>query len=51
VKLRGALRFLAKVARPLLKVIGVKAGTVADKAAEGVEIIDRALPEDKPTNT
>lgn len=50
IRLRGPLRFLAKVARPLLKILGVKAGTVAGKAAEGIEVIDKAIPEERHQN-
>lgn len=43
-RLRSILSVLAKVGRPLLRLAGVKGGTVADKAAEGAEILDHALP-------
>lgn len=42
--LRKILGFVAKIARPLLRIAGVKGGTTADKAAEAAEVIDKAMP-------
>lgn len=47
--LRKFIHILAVVARPILRLAGIKGGTVADKTAEGVEIIDKALPPEKPS--
>lgn len=44
--LRRILRFIAKIGHPILRVLGVKKGTVADKVADGAEIVDGALPEE-----
>lgn len=43
---RKALSVVAAVGRPLLRLAGVKGGTVAGKVAEGAEIVDKALPKD-----
>jgi hypothetical protein len=43
-RLRSILGVIAKLGRPLLRLVGVKGGTVASKAAEAVEEIDKALP-------
>jgi hypothetical protein len=34
----------AVLLKPLLRILGVKRGTVADKAMEAGEVIDKALP-------
>ncbi len=35
---------LARVGRPLLRLFGVKRGTVPDKVAEAAEVLDPILP-------
>ena len=49
-KLRSILGFVAKAGNPILNLLGVKRGTVAAKAADAAEIVDKALPaaEDPP---
>ena len=47
--LRRLLKIVSKVGRPVLRILGVKRGTVADKAAEIVEIIEPTVSEsEKP---
>lgn len=46
-KLRKILGFVAKVGHPLLRILGVKKGTVADKVSEAAEVIDKNLPPSK----
>lgn len=46
--LRGWLSVVAKVAHPLLRLVGIKKGTVADKAADAAVVIDEALPKEEP---
>jgi hypothetical protein len=45
------LRALARIGRPLLRLLGVKKGTVADKAAEGLEILVPLIPPDTDSPT
>jgi hypothetical protein len=47
VKFRRWLGWAAKLARPLLRLIGVKDKTVAGKVAEGIEVIDKVIPPEK----
>lgn len=42
-KIRSAVHSIAAL-RPLLRLLGVKGGTVADKAGEAADIVDKALP-------
>lgn len=42
--LRKGLHSVALL-RPILKILGVKGGTVADKAAEAAAVADSALPQ------
>lgn len=43
------VRILARIGRPLLRLLGVKRGTAADKAAEAAEILAPLIPPDKGT--
>jgi len=48
------VHILARIGRPLLLLLGVKRGTVADKAAEAAEILAPLTPDDtdtQPTHT
>lgn len=46
--LRAAIHVIARAGRPILKLLGVKGGTVAGKVQEGAEIIDPLLPSSPP---
>ena len=45
------LRVLSRIGRPLLRLLGVKKGTAADKAAEGLEILGPLIPPDTDSPT
>ena len=45
------LRVLARIGSPFLRLLGVKKGTVADKAAEGLEILSPLIPPDTDSPT
>jgi hypothetical protein len=47
VKFRRLLGFVAALARPILGILGVKRKTVASKAAEVIEVVDRVIPPSK----
>lgn len=34
--------------RPLVRILGIKRGTVVDKATEAAEVVDKVLPPEKP---
>lgn len=38
---------IARIGRPLLRLLGVKRGSAADKAAEAAEILAPLIPPDK----
>ena len=52
INLRKALHVFALLGRPIMRIFGVKKGSVADKAAEAAEVADKVLPKDgdKPSS-
>lgn len=50
-KLRKILGWVARAGRPILKILGVKGGTVATKAAEIVEVVEEAKQRRSPDET
>ena len=42
-----AIRLLARIGRPLLRLFGIRSGTVAEKAVSVAEIVEPILPPDE----
>lgn len=48
IRFRRILRFVAALGPAILKVLGVKRGTVADEAVKAAQKADEILPPEKP---
>ena len=44
----GIVHAVAKMGKPLLRLAGVKKGSAADRVAEGAEVVDKYIHEEKP---